>query len=285
MPLWFIYALATACFWGIGQIFLKKGFVYLGPFWNNALATLCAFLLFIPFALLNGINLSKISPFTYLIIFIIPFGYKIYYYALDKEKVALSGTIIATYPLITLLLSYIFLGERINPYQKIAISLVILGTVFIAFPAQKQSLIQILKSKFWLYWAFAHVITAGSADFLSKLAINSIGAFNYLFLFPLFDILAMLSLATIDRGGRKIPQVKIGKILPTFVGVFMIQAGIITFTLGFAHGPASLVAPSSSIYATITVVLAFLFLKEKVTKTQLAGIILTIIAIILFGVS
>lgn len=280
--IWLYYTLLTSLFWGIGQILIKKGLTNISPLINNIISTIVCLLIFLPFAFINGINLNLINPLIVIFILLIAFSYQIYYYALSKGEVSSTGTVMAAYPLVTVLLSRIFLGEKTNLFQKLAIFMVILGTVIISLPNKNNKK---TSSKIWFWWALANVIIIGFGDFLAKVTINDIGPYNYLFLLPIFYIPVNLVLFLIDKKGRQTPRFNFQQFLPTFIGVLMIEIGIIFFNLGFAHGQASLVTPLSSSYAAIAVVLALIFLKEKVTKIQLSGIILTIIGIILFGVS
>jgi transporter family protein len=285
MPLWFIFTLLTISFWGIGQIFLKKGLVHLSPFYNNLLASIFYLVLFIPFSISGGINLSSISGGTLILIIIIALSYKLYYYAIGKGKLSLTSTVIATYPLVTLVLSAVFLHETTNLFQKTAILLVMAGTIVITTPTNKQDWLAGMHNKVWLAWALIHVVFAGTGDFLSKIVINQDGIYNFLFLIPLADLLATGLIGLLDPKGRQLPKIAFKNYLPALMGTLMIQVGLLFFYLGFAHGPASLVAPLSSCYTAVTVILAIILLKEKVTKVQLAGIILTIAGIILFGIS
>ncbi len=285
MPLWFIFTLLTISFWGIGQIFLKKGLVHLSPFYNNLLASIFYLVLFIPFSIFKGLNLSSITGKTLILIFTISLCYKFYYYAIGKGKLSLTSTVIATYPIVTLVLSSVFLRETTNLFQKTAIFLVMTGAIVITIPTNKQDWLAGMHNKIWLAWALVHVVFAGTGDFLSKIVINQHGIYNFLFLIPLADLLATGFIGLLDPKGRRLPTITLTKYIPALMGTLMIQAGLLFFYLGFAHGPASLVAPLSSCYTAITVILAIILLKEKVTKVQLAGIILTIAGIILFGIS
>lgn len=284
---WLVYTLIASLFWGVGQIYLKKGFAKISSLWNIIIATIICLVTWLPFCYFNGINLSNInfSPTLFFII-IVSIFYQIYFYALEKGEVSITGTIMAAYPLVTVILSHLFLGEVINWIQKLAIFVVLLGAAVISLPNKNNQ--TKIKVGSWIWWALASVILIGTADFLAKVIINNIGPYNYMFLLPIFYIPVVLGIAMIDKKGQKLPPVSGNQwrqLTPTLIGVFMIEVGIIAFNLAFANGPASLVGPLSSCYVAITVILAIIFLKEKVNLNQLIGIILTIIGIILFGVS
>ncbi len=287
MLTWFFYTLLASLLWGIGQIFVKKGYNQISSLWNIIIATIASLLFWLPFSVINGINLLSVPFFPYFILLIISaIFYQVYYYALEKGEISITGTVMSAYPLTTLVLSRIFLGELTSWLQKLAIVTVLLGAVVISLPNKKIK--TAVKVSSWLGWAIASVLLVGSADFFAKVIINNIGPFNYMFLLPLFYIPVIFVFAAIDKRGRKLPPLNknnFSQFLPSIIGVSMIEIGIIFFNMGFAHGPASLVGPLSSSYAAITVILALIFLKEKLTKAQTLGIILTITGITLFSIN
>ncbi len=57
----------------------------------------------------------------------------------------------------------------------------------------------------------------------------------------------------------------------------------ITFYLAMQKKSASIIVPLTSLYPAVTVILSFLFLKEKITLSQFIGIIFAIIAVVLIS--
>lgn len=199
---------------------------------------------------------------------------------IGKGEVSLTGTILAAYPLTTIILSGIFLHEQLGIFQKIAILLIILGSVLIAMPKNIKS----FKFADWVYWAIFGAILIGSGDFLAKVGISKSNAYTWLFFLALAGLPCILVNFLIDKKGRVIPEFNWQKFMPTIIGVGMVSLGIVPFNLAFQYGLASLVAPVSSSYVVLTAVLAFFFLKERINKVQLAGIISTSLGIILLGI-
>lgn len=56
---------------------------------------------------------------------------------------------------------------------------------------------------------------------------------------------------------------------------------IISLNYGFMVGDSILVSPIANSVAIVTVTLAVIFMKEKITKIQIAGILMTVVGIIL----
>lgn len=277
--MWLIFSLLAALLWGIGQIFVKKGFAQTTPLFNNILATSVEVFFWIPIALLGGVEFEKF-PIVFPLALVAGITYFVYYYVIGKGEVSLTGTVLAAYPLTTIILSGIFLHEPLGIFQKIAILLIILGSVLIAMPKNIKS----FKFANWVYWAIFGAILIGSGDFLAKVGISKSNAYTWLFFLALAGLPWVFINFLIDKKGRVIPEFKLQKFVPTIIGVAMVSIGIIPFNLAFQYGLASLVAPVSSSYVVLTAVLAFIFLKEKINKVQLVGILSTSLGIILLGI-
>lgn len=281
--MWFIFALTTALLWAVGQIFAKKGLASISPLINNVLAAGFALVIWIPFTMLHGIQL-EIVPSILPIAIVIAATYFSFYYAFEKGQVALSGTIIAMYPLTTVLLSAIFLHEQTSIFQKIAVGIIVLGAVFIAMPSGKHVL---YKAKFgtWVWWAVAAAALSGIGDFLAKVTINRSDAYTYLFALGLAYVPVALVNYLLDAKGRRMPKFTLPAFMPTIIGTGLIAMGFITFNLAFSSGLASLVGPISSSYVAILAILALVFLKEKITRIQLVGVIAAAVGVVLLGVA
>jgi drug/metabolite transporter (DMT)-like permease len=71
-------------------------------------------------------------------------------------------------------------------------------------------------------------------------------------------------------------------LFPLIALIGILEAGAVaSVNYGIAVGDLILVSPISSALSVVTITLAVIFLKEKISKLQLAGIILTICGIIL----
>jgi uncharacterized membrane protein len=236
----------------------------------------------IPFALTMGVNFSNV-PVAYAYSLIVAGLLMSYYYIAGMGQISLTGTIIATYPLITVVLSFLFLQENPSMPQKVAILLTIAGAIFIAMPAKLTQMRAHIGSWFW--WAVSCAVASGVADLFSKVAINESDMSTYLFAYPFASATVVVISFFFDKKGRKIPKITKKLYLPTVLGVGMMELGLFFFYLAIGAGLVSLVSPISSIYVAITAILARIFLKEKITKLQTVGIIFSVAGIILVGIS
>lgn len=108
--MWLFFTLLAALLWGVGQVFIKKGLSHTTPLFNNLFGAVVILAVAIPFALVNGGNLSLVPqmlPLTLVIAALLI----CYYYILEKGQISLTGTVLASYPLFTVILSSFFLKE------------------------------------------------------------------------------------------------------------------------------------------------------------------------------
>src|SRR6185369_10400977 len=278
--MWLFYSLLAAVLWGIGQVFVKKGLQETSSLFNNIVSTLIGFVIFVPFTLSHQVHFDKfwsLLPLT----MIVSSLFIMYYYVIGRGQLALTGTVIGTYPLITVILSLIFLNESPSVFQKIAIGIIILGTVFVGLPNQTQK----IKIGNWLLWALLAVFMLGTGDFLIKLLMNQSDLYTYLFTYGFGSLLATAILVLVDKKGRKLPQFNFKQYLPTLIGVTMVEVGFFVFHLAVNQGLISLASTISGIYVAITAVLAWLILKEKINRSHAIGIAFAAIGVILIGIA
>ncbi|UCF98677.1 MAG: DMT family transporter [Spirochaetaceae bacterium] len=269
--IWFPLALSAALCWAVGAVLVKQGFSSVPPLWNNIINNLLAVLLWIPVVLLLSRSRITIPPIGILAVILaasIPF--QLFYYSLSRGQVSLTGTVIAIYPMITILLSHLFLGERLAGLQYVAIGLILAGSLAVAFPNRNQLLHT--AGLGWLPWGLVGALSIGTGDFLSKLSINQIGSYSHIF----FLSLTALGLSginyLIDKPNRPPPRVFKRSFMPTLFGILLNLAGALCFLLAFDYGPVSLISPVSSVYPALLALLAVKFLKDKVSPIQGIGI-------------
>jgi DME family drug/metabolite transporter len=269
--IWFPLALAAALCWAVGAVLVKKGFASLPPLWNNIVNNALALLIWIPAVLLlSKFHISFPPIRVLLVILAASILFQLFYYSLYRGQVSLTATVIAAYPVITMLLSHIFLGERLSRPQYLGVALIIFGGVAVAFPRRKQA--RGIEGFSWLLWALAGALSIGAGDFLSKLSINQIGSYSHIF----FLALAAMGLSganyLIDKPGRPRPVFFSRGFLTSFLGISLNLAGALCFLLALGHGPISLISPVSSVYPALLALLAVRFLKDRVSTMQGIGI-------------
>ena len=269
--IWFPLALSAAFCWAVGAVLVKRGFTAVPPLWNNIINNALAVLLWIPVVLvLSRFRIRVPSIRIVLVILAASVLFQLFYYSLSRGQVSLTGTVIAIYPMITIILSFLFLGERLSPVQYAAVAFILAGGVAVAFPNKNQVLHTGGRS--WLLWGLAGALCLGTGDFLSKFSINQIGSYSHIFFLSLVAMGLSGVNYVIDAPNRAAPRVFARSFLPSFFGIVLHLAGALCFLLAFDYGPVSLISPVSSVYPALLALLAVRFLKDKISVVQGIGI-------------
>lgn len=276
---WLFWAVAASFFWGVGGIFVKKSLASVTPLFYNVLVTVVGLFVYIPYAIYLGFNLEKMSWPAFLALAFVAATYLLYFYTISMESVSLVGTVLATYPLATVIFSIVFLGERISSSQIFFGLVILFGVVLIGLPEKVRE----LKLKKWFVFAFGVSLVVGFADFVAKGVVNRTAMGDYFMMYALGTLPGIMVAYGLDKKGRVWPTVSGAAWGWVLLGALFMELGNVSFFTAFSHGPASLVSPFVSSYQAITVVLAFIFLKERLTKVQAVGVGLAAAGIIFLG--
>ena len=109
---WFLPAIVACLCWRFGQTLIKRGLSSLSPFISNIFFVIAGLLILIPYALINGVN-NVDFPLVLIFGFLSALPNLILPYVIEKGNVSLSGTVLAMYPIITVILSVLFLKESL----------------------------------------------------------------------------------------------------------------------------------------------------------------------------
>ncbi|MGI0100851.1 MAG: DMT family transporter [Candidatus Micrarchaeaceae archaeon] len=202
-----------------------------------------------------------------------------FYKGLRVGKVSVIVPVSATWSLITVLIGALLLKEGLNTVQYIGIALIILGTVLISIKIRY--LIGLKLNKLaagipyailsMVLWGFLYsgigVISQQMHNWLWPVLINTIGSMIVMLLYVL---------------SRK-PDISFPGGISKYLILLWIAtgvAGFLFYSMGTSTGYISVVGPISAAAPLITVILAMVVLKEKVSLHQAIGIALIILGLI-----
>jgi transporter family protein len=195
-----------------------------------------------------------------------------YYYVLNSGKAATIVSLTALYPVVTVLLAFIFLRERLNKIQ--------IGGVVLSFAAIYFFNVQREHGFFspWLLAALIPILFWGVSGLTQKISTNHVSAeLSTLCFLAAFVPVAVLILIREPLGGS----------LPARIWWLAAALGF-SFALGnfallqaFAsNGKASIVAPLAGLYPLVSVPVAMVAFKEKLGVREGLGITTALAAII-----
>ena len=273
---WFIPAILAAIIWGVGQAFIKRGLSNVSPFVSNLLSTAFTFIWYVPFAFIVGVD-WKTFPGVLILGFLANLPNYVFPYVLEKTSVSLSGTVLATYPIYTVILSLLFLGESLTPLHILGIFIVIFGMFIVAKPQDEKFYFST-----WIVWALIGSVFIGLGDFIGKVALNKYDLGSFILALALGGIPSLVLLRVVDKSPIKLPKFS-AKYRASILGNLIMPVGLIALYTAFSKGPVSLSSPIASTYPVITMIIAYFWLKEKINRNQLIGIVSVTAGIIALG--
>ena len=191
------------------------------------------------------------------------------------EKAATTVPLTAMYPVLTILLAMVFLRERLSGCQWLGIFLSLVAIYCFNFTAGQAGLNR------WLLLALVPMALWGVSAFLQKLSTRQLsGECSTLwFLIGLLPIAVWFACTSGVRPGLGSKTLGLG-----LVSGFLLGLGNLTLLAAYAsQGKASIITPLSSLYPMVTVLMAVLFLRERVQGFEALGILLSLSAVVLLS--
>ena len=135
---WLLWALMAMVFWGLGPVFAKLGLVKSDPFTALLIRTIGVGVALLAWGAAAGRlgGLKQIEPRTWALLIgeglaASVIGHFAYFNALQAGKVSSVVPVAASYPLMSLLLAVLLLGDRVSFGRGIGAVLIVLGIFMI----------------------------------------------------------------------------------------------------------------------------------------------------------
>lgn len=263
--------------WGSADFFAKKTIDQIGDvttlFWQQLLGVvplLVAFLVspHVP-------HLNHYDPF-FLLIFGITTAltYLPLYSGFGKGQISLLSPIFASYSVVVVILSVLILGQTLNGLQILAIIVTFIGILLISTDTKELSLS--FKKHAFRVAGVPEVLTAMIGYsfwllYLDKFLVGKQWLF-YLLVIRSISCVTLLIYSLFKRVKLSFKDQTLWKYLLA-IGVFDVGAfSFVSYGFSHSHYP-SIIAVLSATFSLPTIVLAYIFLKERINRSQiLAGV-------------
>ncbi|MBW2977163.1 DMT family transporter [Candidatus Woesearchaeota archaeon] len=270
--------------WGVSDFFVAKAVrkttVLKTTVWSQLIGMILFFLLF-PFFL-------EIPRFSFIDTAIILISGVIgilallaFFKGLQKGKISIVSPIASSYAALTVILSFIFLGEKLNALQTAGVSLAILGAVLTSLRFHGLIGLKIKNIGTGVKYGLIAMIGWGTIFVFIGFLVSKFGWFLPIFLIELIGLLFLLAYSGATAKNISFP--KNAAIFVVLIGILRI-AGFLSYGFGISSELTSIVAPVSSTYPIITIILARIFFKEVLEISQKIGVVSVIIGLVLLSV-
>lgn len=271
--MWIVFALLAALFSGLTTICAKKGVKNVDSILASSIRTavvlLISFLIVILFSSFDRVNFKTIA-------FLILSGASTsllwlnYFKALDLGNVNEVTPVDKTSIVLTLILSCIFLNEKITAI-KIISSILIISGAFLMVNKEEHS-----NNKKWIKYAILTAIFTSVSAIISKIGLRDIepnlgNLYRTIFVFIFMWLIVLLK-----------KKQKYIKTINKKSWLYLILSGITTslswiyYFNALKEGEASIVFPIEKLSVVVSIGLSYILLKERMTKKSIIGLILIV---------
>lgn len=268
--------------WGIydflGGVFAKQIGFFKSLFWSQLAGLISIFLLAIVFKSsvnvpILAIILSPIAAILY------SAGYLFFFKGFEIGNVSIIAATMNLWAVFTMLFAFMFMGQRLSAMQTLGVVMIIFGATLASLNwseirNQRFQLSAGVKEAvfgaffFGVFWNVSEIISEKVGWLLTTLFVK-LGIILFLLI---FSILVKQEIGLTKTSTKT-------KYIILLMGI--IEAGAVALVnYGLTIGDAILITPIASALSIVTILLAIVFLKDKVTKIQGLGIITAIVGII-----
>lgn len=273
--------------WGVSDFFaglLSKKLGHLKIlFWSQLAGLFFVLLLIILFPLS-----TKLAGIVFLLLplsaIIFALAYLLFYRALEVGSVAVISATLNLWAVFTPVIAYIFLGQRLSTFKTMGICVIIVGVLMtsIRWSDLRNGGIKLLKGiKETVLSAFLFGIFWNLSDMISK----QIGWLATTLYIKALVLLFLLLFSFVFRKKIMVSKTTFKTyVMIALVGVLEAIA-VASVNFGLTVGQVILVSPISSALSVITITLAVIFLKDRISKSQIAGMVMAIFGIVITALS
>ncbi len=278
--LWIPFSIATILMYGIGQVFAKetrtKGssanlLILLGA--NIAVMWGVYWLVFRrpgsydAFTWLDAVVTAALSGAAYVS----------YYESLKHGKVSIVGTIAGAYAPLTVVLAIVFLGESMTLGEAAGVVLVVAAMLVFTYSAGDDGNGARRTEMLGMAFAVMSLFFWGVSAAMAKSVIGRIGDTNFIGVYALVCPAIWLAYwLGATRASFEKPESN--KWLLELSLLFF-AAGGITLYLAIDFGSVSIVSPVTNLYPILTIAVAKMRLKEKLSARQMCALAMLTVAI------
>lgn len=272
--MWILYAFLAAIFSGLTTIFAKKGVKNIDSLLSTSIRT--AIILIISFLiviLFNSFEKINIKTFIFLILSGISTAllWINYFKALDYGNVNEVTPVDKTSIVITLVLSSIFLNEKITILKIISCILIIVGTFLMVNKSEHSN------NKKWLLYAILTAIFTSVSAIISKIGLRDINPSLGNFYRTIVVFILIWLYVIIKKKQKDIISIKRQTWIYLIISGFTTSLSWLFYFYALKNGEASMVFPIEKLSVVVSIGLSYIILKEKMTKKSIIGLILIII--------
>ena len=272
--------------WGLydflGGVFAKQIGPYKSFFWSQ-LAGLASILL-LGFLIVPSMDIpSGVMLLFPIAALLYSAGYLFFFKGFEIGNLSIVATTMNLWAVFTMLFAFTFMGQRLSTIQTVGVLIILAGVTLASlnWSEIQQRRFQLSSGVkeaiagaffFGIYWNVSEIIVE-EVGWLVSTALIKLGIVIFMFL---FSFLSKHEMELAGAGAKTISAI-------FFMGA--VEAGAVAVVnYGLTIGDAILITPIASALSIVTILLAIIFIKDKITNLQGFGIATAVVGIVVTGI-
>lgn len=272
--------------WGLydflGGVFAKQIGPYKSFFWSQ-LAGLASILLpgfLVPPSMDIPSGVMLLFPVAALLY---SAGYLFFFKGFEIGNLSIVAATMNLWAVFTMLFAFTFMGQRLSTIQTVGVLMILTGVTLASLNWNE------IQQRNFQFSAGVKEAIAGAFFFgiywnVSEIIVEEVGWLVSTASIKLGIVVFILLFSTLSKRGMGLTGVTTKKITAIFI-MGMVEAGAVAIVnYGLTIGDAILITPIASALSIVTILLAIIFLKDKITKPQGLGIATAVVGIVVTGI-
>lgn len=272
--------------WGLydflGGVFAKQIGPYKSFFWSQ-LAGLASILL-LGFLIVPSMDIpSGVMLLFPIAALLYSAGYLFFFKGFEIGNLSIVAATMNLWAVFTMLFAFTFMGQRLSTIQTVGVLIILAGVTLASlnWSEIQQRRFQLSSGVkeaiagaffFGIYWNVSEIIVE-EVGWLVSTALIKLGIVIFMFL---FSFLSKHEMELAGAGAKTISAI-------FFMGA--VEAGAVAVVnYGLTIGDAILITPIASALSIVTILLAIIFIKDKITNLQGFGIATAVVGIVVTGI-
>jgi drug/metabolite transporter (DMT)-like permease len=199
----------------------------------------------------------------------------------EVGQLSIISPIASSYPALSTVLAVMFLNERVSETRLAAILTILAGIVLVSIQ-QRDTRLDKRHLAAGVGYALVAFLALGFMFFALKFVVNDLGPFLPVLLVRVMSAAVLTGAVIIIPSERHYGNLASYFLIVLIIGI-VDTLGNITYNLGILGGAVSVVATISGLFSAVTIILAFVVLKERLVAHQAIGILAILVGVSIIG--
>lgn len=277
--MWILYALGSAFFAGVTSILAKIGIKDVDSHLATAIRTIVVLIFSWLMVFIIGSQSTILNidgkTFLFLILSGLSTGasWLCYFKALQLGDVNKVVPIDKSSTILTMILAFIFLGENITINMIIGMLGIFIGTYLMI---QKREVKKVVNGRGWIIYASLSAIFASLTSILGKIGIENVESNLGTAIRTIVVLIMAWIIVFITKKHKEVKNIDKRSLFYIVLSGIATGASWLCYYKALQDGLASIVVPIDKLSILVTVLFAYMFLKEKLSRKSLLGLILIV---------